>query len=335
MFAAEGRVMPEDRLQKAELTPYDLRLALGEPAKLRDVMSRLERAGDWMRKEYILLCDNTGDTLFYHRDMWSAYDRFVENMKAHGERLEVADFIRQVGNAKNPLSRAAEGDALDKVFNPAHWVDRLPEMLDLWSFVLPGWKGGSMTPKAFDLAYATAESLTYAKRVDLDAIRSRSALLEPLNDPAPDSPPVLALGLKALWDAWPAVKNRLEQRGEKITIADLRRTSGHVGDSCLFRAVKFGHFADVASISRSSEPLRPDDYLAKDRNGSTLLSILAERRELDKVFAPDLWAGRVGEMKKLWKHVPVRDREQVDIRKVEVAAKQATLRSQAKRNFKL
>lgn len=332
MLAAEGRESPEERLAKAGVSPFELKNAFAERGNYEEIARRLSQAGDWMRKEYLLLPDNSGDTLFYYQGVWDRYDELVKGMKAHGEKMEVADFIRQVGNVLNPLARAAERGALSRVFTPEHWADRLPEMLDLWTHVLPGWKTGSMTPKDFDRAYASAESLTYAKRIDLGAIEAKSVLLLPMNDPAPGAAAVIPLGLKALWDSYPSVQQQLAARGEKITVSDLRIRSGHMGDTCLLSAVKFGHFCDVAGISRRSEPLSLDDYLSRDRHGNTLLSILAERNELAQAFSPDLWIGRISDMKALWSHVHVKDRGQVDIQQMEVAAKQATLKHQSKGN---
>ncbi len=109
-----------------------------------------------------------------------------------------------------------------------------------------------------------------------------------------------------------------------------------MGASVLMGAVKFGHFDKVVDISRkSAEPLTLDDFLSKDRHGNSLLNILAERNQLNQVFTPDLWAGRVDDMKTLWTHVRINDRSQVDIAQAEVAAKQATLKLQAKDRFKL
>lgn len=331
MLAAEGREAPEDRLAKAGVTVFELRNAFSERGNYEEVMRRLAQSGDWMRKEYLLLPDSSGDTLFCYQGTWDKYDDLVKGMRAHGEKMEISDFLRQVGNVLNPLSRAAEKRSIDKIFTPAHWVDRLPEMLDLWSQVLPGWKTGSSTPKDFDRLYAEAESLTYGKLFDFNNIESKSVLLREINAPAGDVKPVIPLGLKAFWDNFVVVEQKLAKNSEKVTTSDLRRKSGQMGDSCMMSAVKFGHFSDVAGISKkSAEALTLDDYLARDRHGNTMLNILAERNELPLAFSPDLWVGRVGDMKTLWTHVRISDRQQLDIHQVEVAAEQSTLKQKAK-----
>lgn len=339
LLSAEGRDMPEDRLSKAGLTPHDIRQAFEARGNFEDINRRLTQAGDWMRKEYLLMPDNTGDTVFYHQGAWDRYNDVVKNMQKHGEQMEPADFIRQVGYVPNVLARASERKALNHVFNPDHWVDRLPDMMEVWSYVREGWKAASLPPKDFDSAYAEAESKTYGKLIDFGRFEAKTELLRPLNVDAVDSgaeKQVLPLGLKSFWDEIDTVRQKLANMGEKLSIADLRQKSGQLEDSCLMGAVKFGRFADVVEMaSKNGEAVALDDFLTKDRHGNTMLNILAERNELDTVFAPELWAGRVADMKQLWTHVRINDRSQVDIQQAEVAAKQATLKLQVKDKFKL
>lgn len=337
LLADEGRTLPEDRLAAAGITQFDLRSAFAERGNYEEVARRLGQAGDWMRKEYLLLPDSSGDTLFYYQATWDKYDDLVKNMKKNGERMEVADFLRQVGFVLTPLARAAERNALDKVFKAEHWEGRLGDMLQLWSHVLPGWKTGSMTVRDFDRAYADAESLTYAGKIDFKAIAGKGDLIRAINEPAGDVKPVLPLGLKIFWQNFKEIEQDLTRKGQKLATSDLRLQSGQMGDTCLASAIKFGHFADVAAISRkSADPLTLTDYLARDRHGNTLINIIAERNELALAFSPDLWVGRVSDMKALWDHVKVSDQKQIDFAQIEVATKQATLRQQAKGNrFKI
>jgi len=335
LLAAEGRQMPEDGLAKAGLTTNDLRAAFIERGNFEEVNRKLNQAGDYFRKDYLLLPDNAGDTVFYHQNAWDKYDDLVKGMKAHGEKFEVADFVRPVGFVSTILARAAERKALSKVFTADHWVDRLPDMLELWGQVKEGWKNSAMTTRDFDNAYSDAESKTYSKTVDFAAFNGKAALLTPIDTGTPGQT-ILPLGLRALWDNYGDVQKRLADVKEGLKVSDLRATSGLMGNSCLMGAVKFGHFDKVIDIARKSgEPITLDDFLSKDRHGNTLLNILAERNQLGQVFAPELWAGRVADMKTLWTHVRVNDRGQVDFPQAEVAAKQATLKLQSKDRFKL
>ena len=109
-----------------------------------------------------------------------------------------------------------------------------------------------------------------------------------------------------------------------------------MGNPLLMNAVKFGHFDKVVDIARKSgQPVTLDDFLSKDKHGNSLLNILADRNQLSLAFSPDLWAGRVADMKTLYTHVRVNDRTQVDIMQCEVAANQATLKMQMKDKFRL
>ena len=335
LLAAEGRVPPEDRLLRAGLTPAEVRDAFREQGNFDAVKRRLANAGDRLRKEYVLLCDHVGDTCFYAQESWQRYPEIARTLAANGEQLEVADFIRQVGQVGNILTRAAERRALDKVFAPELWANRLGDMLTLWGHVREGWKSQSLPDADFDVAYAKAESLTYAPLVNFTNLHGKQDLIRALNEG--DAQPVLPLALKAFWDdhasaAVPALK----LKGEPLQLVDLRRVSGQMGHSCLVSAAKFGHFRTVVDIVRvSGEEMKLEDFMLRDSHGNTLLSILAARKELPLVFTPDLWAGRVGDMKTLWNQVKYNDRSQIDMAKVEVATKQATLKKQSKGNLKI
>jgi hypothetical protein len=336
LLAAEGKQMPEDGLAKAGITTGDLFLAFRERGNYEEINRKLAQNNDYLRKEYLLLPDNSGDTVFYYQGAWDKFADITKNLAAHGERFEVADYLRQVGRQPNILTRAAERKTLDKVFAADNWVDRLPEMLELWGQVREGWKTSSMTARDFDNSYAEAESKTYSKLVDFKTVHGKQDLLTPLNVGNAPEAPVLPLGLKAFWDNYAEADKRLSETGGKLTVSDLRQNSGFMSATILMSAVKFGQFDKVVDISRKSgEPVTLDDFLSKDRHGNTLLNILADRNQLGLAFSPDLWAGRVADMKTLWTHVRVNDRTQIDFQQVEVAAKQATLKMQAKDKFKL
>ncbi|MBI3441528.1 MAG: hypothetical protein HY052_06980, partial [Proteobacteria bacterium] len=246
-------------------------------------------------------------------------------MKEHGECFEIADYTRRVSFVKSILGRAAEHRALNKVFMPEHWVDRLPDMLVLWSNILDGWKTSSMTVRDFDNAYLEAESKTYAKQFQALKLTSKADLLKPLNA---SGKPVLPLGLKSVWDDFASAQLALDQLGgDKLTIADLRVTTGEMGNSCLISAVKSGRFDRILDISRhGGGVIALDDFLSKDRHGNLLVNLLAEKNQLALAFSPDIWAGRVDDMKILWAQIKVENRQQVDFQRAEVLAKQATLK---------
>lgn len=334
MFASEGRDLPEDRLAKAGVTPADLKFT--DPGNFDALVEKLSRAGDWIRKEYLFLPDKLGYTMFDHDKLWDRYDQIAKGLRANGEAMEVPDFLRRMGRVHSPLRRAGELGKLDKIFRGEHWAGRLDEMMVLWSHVLPGWKTGTLSPAEFDRCYVQAEHLTYGALVDVKNISGKDDLLVSLNG-ADSKTPVLPLGLRTVWENFADIERQLSAKGQKIAMSDLRRKSGHMSDSCLISAAKFGNFTDVCAIAKKSgEPLTLDDFLSRDSHNKTLLDILADGNELAKAFMPELWAGRVDEMKALWQRVRITDRVQVDFPRVEVETKHATLKSQSKRgNFKL
>jgi hypothetical protein len=332
MLQAENREAPEDALARAGLSPSDIKNAFVERGNFEITSGKLATAGDYFRKDYLMLPDRDGDTVFIHQGAWDKYDDLVKGMKAHNEKFEVADFVRQVGSRLSIVARAAEKKTLHKVFTAEHWEGRLPEMLQLWNHVPEGWKNGTMTARDFDASYAEAESRTLSKLANLSGFTGKQYLLTPLND---GPTPILPLGLKSFWENYAECDKRLAAN-DKLQVSDLRATSGQMGNTVLMSAVKFGHFDKVVDISRKSgQPVTLDDFLSKDKHGNSLLNLLADRNQLSLAFSPDLWAGRVDDMKTLYTHVRVNDRTQVDIMQCEVAAKQATLKMQMKDKFRL
>ncbi len=331
MLAVEGRETPEDLLAKAGITPFDIRNAAVSDYSYTEVNKKLRLAGDYFRKEYVLMPDGAGDTIFdSRREAFSKFDAILKIMQSNGERLEVRDYTRQLGNAQSLLAKAAEQKALDKVFAPAQWTDRLQDMLTLWSNVLDAWKTSPMATQDFDNAYAEAEGMTYAKRFKSMEVNGKSDLLTPLNEGLNEKP-VLPLGLKVVWDNFDAIHEHLRGKDEALTTSDLRKPSGQMGDSCLISAAKYGHFDKAVEIAKQcGEPIAMADFLSKDAHGNTLINILAEKRQLSQVFTVDAWVGHVGDMKELWSHVAAVHRKQVNFSQVETGVKQATLKQQKK-----
>lgn len=329
LLEAEGRTAPEERLKRAGLTPEDIRRAAVDPYTFETVTRKLQQAGDYFRKDYVLLLDSEGDTMFDGREKaWSNYPAIVQIMAAHGERLEVKDFLRQVSTTRSMLARAADMKALDKVFAPEQWVNRLPEMLVLWSNVLEGWKARPLTTADFDAAYATAEGLTYTSVFTKRDFTGKNDLLTPLNAGKPEKP-VIALGLKAVWENIVSIQSFLSEQGEPLTLEDLRRPSGQKGESCLIIAAKYGYFEYAAHIARQGdEQLTLNDFKARDSHGKMLIDILAEKNQLDLVFTSDVWVGHLNDMQTLWasvnKNTPAA--KHIDFKQVEIQTKQATLR---------
>jgi hypothetical protein len=326
LFALEGKTIPEDNLAKSGLTPADVRNAFIAKGNFEGLNHKLEQAGDYLRKEYLLLKNSAGNTVFHEASAWGYYDKIVKTLKAHGEQLEEADFIHAVARNASILTRAAENNALHKVFAPEHWENRLGDMLQLWSNVRPGWKVPPLTTSDFDSAYAAAESKTYAPALRALTVKNKLDVMSPLNVPSATEKPVLFLGLDSFWNNFAEIQKKTDL---SLTLSDLRLQSGQQGNSCLMQAAKLGHFDKVAAIAKDSgEKIRIEDFMAKDNHGRTLLNVLEDRNELALAFTPAIWVGRSAEMKILWAQVGVAARKQVDFGRAEVAVHQATLKQQ-------
>lgn len=326
VLASEGRDMPEDRLARGGLAPGDIFRALLDAAAFEDTTRRLTQAGDRWRKEYLMLLNEMGRTPLFDATAWKTYPQIAKVLAAHDDGLDVDDLTRLIDKTPNLLHCAAEAKHLDVIFEPGLWAGRLRVMRTLWSHVKDSQKIAPMTTKAFDLAYADAESQTYAPLLSLDAVHAKEDLLRPLS--ADGEKPVIALGLKAFWDNHAArLAADLAARGDAIQLADLRRVSGLTQEPCLIMAAKLGRFRVVSEmLDLSQQRLQFKDFLLRDTHGNSLLSILTDRQELALVFKPELWVGRLPDMMALWKLLPPAAHAQVDIRQVNTEVRQATLR---------
>ncbi|MDE1170348.1 MAG: hypothetical protein PW734_03930 [Verrucomicrobium sp.] len=90
-------------------------------------------------------------------------------------------------------------------------------------------------------------------------------------------------------------------------------TSGYTP---LHTAAAQGYFDTYAAVLRlAGEGLTAAPFLVKERNANVWspLRFAETNGHLKKLFVPELWAGRVGEMAGLWRHVSPEGREKVDI----------------------
>lgn len=330
IFAAEGRKTPEDKLADAGIDYRQIPVMFSENGLYDDIKRKLNQNNDHMRKEYLLLPDNTGDTMFAHAVTWEYYDHLVRDMAKNDEQFEVNDFLVRNGNSLNILSRASENNALPKIFTADHWVNRLDDMLELWENVLDAMKS-QMDDQDFDRAFAEAEDKTYSQQVALEALQTKSDVMQPIGDSAQKGKAVLPLGLRSFWRQADEILGRLETEGQKLSMDDLRQKSGQMENSCMVVAIKAGRFDKVLDISRQSkEGITLDDFLSCDRHGNKVVDILAERGELEQALKPDIWAGRVSDLQVLLKNVDGETRMQINVDKVLSAAKVASTRKMAR-----
>ena len=179
IFALEGKPIPEDSLSKVGITTLEFHNCFRNNFGLDfdDLKDKLANAGDYLRKEYMLLPDDAGDTVFFFSNTWKYYPEIMAELIAHGEQFEIKDFMREIGGRESILDKAVDHRSLDKVFTPAFWIDRLDDMQTLWRHVPDTAKVSAMTQEKFDLAYATAETETYKNMVDFAHIKSKIDLL--------------------------------------------------------------------------------------------------------------------------------------------------------------
>lgn len=328
ILAKEKKAPREDVLLRAGIAPGDMGNALMEDGRLEAFDQKLQAVGERFSKADVFVLDAMGETMFASRTAWARYDKVVDLMARNGERFEVEDFLFRRGTRLDILSRAAEAEAMDKVFNPRHWVGRVDDMISLWSHTKPAWHV-FLRNKNFAECVADAEDLTWGARLQNDKSwvdGGRAALVTPLKDDKGALSPVVPLGLKSVWADIEGIMTALDRRGEQLTLQDMRATSGHYGSTIMLTAAQAGRFDKVLEIAeKTGGKLTADDFLTSGRDGKTLLQTLADRKQLKLVFSDKMWAGRMKEMQSLWHHIPLAQRSDIDFIEVQSRVRIASL----------
>ncbi len=288
-----------------------------------------------LKKEDLLFVNREGDTMFHHAAAWSVYDKIMTTLKQGGEEFfGVEELTFKRGRKPSIIERAVQHGALDKVFTAKYWVGREKEMLALWEKLLPAQR--NIKSKKFDDVVAEVEDMTYKSSVS--SIHAQNVTREILTTPITASKGqvsnVIPLGLGSIWQYIEVLREGLQKRGEDITVADLKMKTGVLGNNVLMVAAKSGNFDSVLNIinnKNKNNNLQVQDFLDTNKNGTSLLDILIEKKQLDKALAPEIWAGRLQEMNIVWKNVPERHKKQVDISKIISDINRATIRKRTNR----
>ena len=285
-----------------------------------------------LKKDDLLFVNKDGDTMFHNAAAWQYYDKIVDSLKQTGQGFGLEELTFQRGRKPSILERAAQHKMLHKVFEPRFWVGQVDEMVDLWDNLPPAQKilNGR---NSFDSIVADAENMTYSAYVSLNDDTLSSAFLStPIVANDGKQSQVLPLGLRETWDNMDIIREKLQAKDDDITIDDLRKETGALGNTALMAAAEAGQFDKVLEIVRAkSDKLQVQDFLKTNKNDVSLLDVLIEKRQLKKAFAPELWAGRLREMHILWNNVQNRDRGQVDFKKVVSGVNQLTVRQKLRR----
>ena len=318
ILAEEGKIPREDVLIKAGIDPREMSLLFSVEGRFDDYQKKLAAIGEKLCKADIFVVDGDGDTFMYSKLSWNQYDKVIDMMKKNGEQMEVGDFLFKRGTRLSILGRAAEAQSLDKVFKPEHWVDRVEDMIKLWAHTKPAWQM-QLGNRDFGECVAEAEDMTWGRKLKAaDALNDVRALTSRLSADDGALSPVVPLGLKSVWTQIDSITEALGLRGQKLTLDDLRKVSGHQETPVMVTAAQAGRFDKVVSLLESSgEKLTADDFLAKGKGGKTLIQTLAEKRQLKLAFSDKIWVGRIKEMQWLWQHVPPSARGDIDFTEVQ------------------
>ncbi|MGM0422534.1 MAG: hypothetical protein ACQEQL_05480 [Pseudomonadota bacterium] len=311
--AAEGREIREDQLARLSIDWKDFPRMFSQPGgieRLRMLTDQLERNGEKLTKEDVLLTDHEGDTLFYKQEVWEHFTEIQSMLARNGEALDVADYIEKKGSRPSILERACENGALDKVFDPQFWAGRLSSMVELWEHLLPMEKS-DLGHDEFARLLNKAENLTYGDVFNVDDVKNIKDLTQPIA--IEGDAKVFPLSLDTVWDNIDDLMERLAKNKQSIKMQHMRQISGCAKKPIFEMAIKNGHLDKLIKVAKKSgEGFAVEDLLKKDDSGMTMLDVIGHRKQLSTLFDPELWAGRISDMKALWSQVPINQKSQLD-----------------------
>jgi hypothetical protein len=322
---ASGKTLREDELRDMGINLTEFRRWLKE-GKLDLVKNALAKSGDHLRKDDVLLLDEKGDTIFESITAWHNLEEMHKELVKNGEPLCADDFMFKRGVRSTPLEKAIDHNQLHELFCPKIWVGRLDEMEMLWNEVPYNHQEKARISQKFDIqkAMLDTENMTYDQDGVADDMNTVESLTTPLNKNKEN--PVLPLSLKAVWDKIDMVEAAIGQNNQKLNIENLREKSGYNGMSIMQIAAQYGHFEKVLEIIKDDH-LTVQDLIEQNKAGQTLISILAEKKQLDAVFNAEMWVGRVHDMMTVWENVPVTAQHEHDIQVTMQVANYLTLKS--------
>jgi len=311
--ATKGCEIREDMLARLSIDWQDFPKMFSRPGgieRLQFFVDQLEKNGEKLTKEDILMSDHEGDTIFYHRNVWNHFTEIQGMLARNGENLDIKDYTEKKGVRPSILERACENRALDKVFDPEFWAGRLSSMMELWEHLLPMEKS-DLGHDEFARLLNKAENLTYDDVFNVDDVKNIKDLTQPIA--MEGDAKVLPLSLDTVWDNMDELIDRLAKNKQSIKMQHIRQTSGCAKKSIFEMAIKKGNLDKLVKLAKKSgEGFAVEDLLKKDDAGKTMLDVIGQRKELPTLFDPELWAGRIGDMKSLWSQVLLKEKSQLD-----------------------
>ncbi len=122
--------------------------------------------------------------------------------------------------------------------------------------------------------------------------------------------------------------------GEKLSLKHFL-VKDHSGYTPFHSAVQTGHLDQMVGILKASGETIPwESFLIKDDMDRTPLSETFGPGRLGEVFTPSLWMGRVGDMMKLWQHVPKEHHEDIPFDALRNEALQLSIESAPRMDMK-
>jgi hypothetical protein len=276
---------------------------------VRKANDSLKAKGDHLKKEDVLRTDETGKTIFDVAVSWEHLDQIIAVLNENNDPLTQQDFLTSKGSGRTMMKRACDFTKLNKIFCAQNWEGRLDEMMALWDYV-PEDKRSDVR---IDALIVSIEDKTYSDMIDIDALDQMS--LKALTTPTLpeihsvrtlESPyEIRPLGLQKTWHNIWAIEAALDQKGEAISIEDLRLTHGWFGDTCLQSAVNYGFLEVIIDRLRANgEWFNAKDLLDSEEGREDVLDIIIRQDKTDILMRAENWVGHPQLLTQVWGELP-------------------------------
>ncbi len=299
----EGRETREDQLKKMDITSTEMHNAVRN-GDINHIQNKLKKHGDHLRLEDAQLCDRDGDHALYTESGWDSFAELNKKWKEHGEIPDTKFFLFKRGGRLSIVEFAFKREAEKMVFNSNVFADRPEEALKLYDNL-------SKTHQEkidIDVLLSSIVEKSCSEKLEINedfSIETLTSVLYQFEESVKDRQPIVALGLKKIWDNIDQIHGLLKEQNETVTLDNLRMNYGLGGETCLMRAANFGHFEKVMEfLAETNEVLELSDFLNKRKDGKNLLDVLVKNDQIEALLQPEYWVGHASDLCTIWGQLP-------------------------------
>ncbi len=262
-----------------------------------DTAGALLKAGA-IKKEDIFSMAPNGKNFFEYKAAWNNFKKLIKFLKQAGQDVSLSDLRKELKDGKSAIDMAIEADAIDELFLPEIWAGNLEEMEKLW-YSIDKKKREGKDFSDYKIAAARHEGITIRE----DELQT--------------------LGIKPS-EVHAAIRNgNISEIREKLALygnsfkMDDAKLCDSDGDHSFYTKSSWGVFEELVEEWEKNGEF-PDAEFFQFSRGSQASIVEASFRHdsWHMIFNTKVFAGRPGELMKLYNSLAEDRQESIDIDKI-------------------